>query len=100
MPGKTGGCNLSCVKEGIALAISSRNSPLYTSFCLNNCILVWVEVREIDAQRGTIDGCQRCIFIVVVLKAYLFRGFFTNRNVRSRGRIPKMYLKVDIFWVF
>ena len=83
-----------------ALAISSGNSPLYTSFCLNNRVLMWVEVRKINTRRRTIDGCRGCIFVVVVLKAYLFRGFFANRNVRSRGRIPKMYLKVDVLWVF
>ena len=61
---------------------------------------MWVEVREIDAQWRVIDGGWRCIFFVVVLKAYFFRGFFTNGDVGSGRRIPKMYLEVDVFRVF
>ena len=83
-----------------ALTEGGGDSPLYSSFSLNNVVLMGVQVWEIDTRRGTINGCRGCVFVVIVLKAHFFRSFFTNGDVRSRGRISKVYLKVNVLWVF
>ena len=83
-----------------ALTESSRDSPLYSSFSLDDVVLVRMQVRKVDTRWGAIDGSWWSIFVVVILKTYFFRSFLSDGNVRTWRGVPKVDLKVDVLWVF